>query len=220
MKQAAASTRMAGSVWTRGAIAWKARRRTYAWSYRRALLPLALLLLAFALIAPGIPVKTYRRYPTISGVFLPPVDPDYVERRCIVHVVSEIVEGDYYLECPSMDHPLFHWSPILALGGILTISRARSVQIGRWMRWLLTTVEGLAGLEGMAIAFATLLGPIMYEAIPGVLGYPIGFFAVLHSMRRSGAGSLALMSVASLILLVSGVMFFLMLIASIGMSEY
>lgn len=199
----------------------KPRISAFSWPSRRTLVAAGLLLLVFALIAPGIPMTVYRRYPTISGFFSPPVDPVYLERGCIVHVVNQIMEGDYYLECPSTEHPLFYWNPIIALPGILTFSLgSRRFHIDPWTRRLSVLLEALVGFEGIVIAFGTLLGPWIFEAIPGLLGYPIGFFAVLHSMRRAGAGALAQISVASLILLVSGIVFFLMLIASIGMSEY
>ena len=174
----------------------------------------------FAVAAPGIPIKVYRRYPTISGAFGPPVDPVYIERGCVVHVVSLVVEGDYYLECPIIDYPLLYWSPVIALVGILAFSLGSGLQIGRWTRRLSLLLEGLAGLEGILVAFWTLLGPWRFEAIPGLLGYPIGLFAILHSMRRTGAGASQLAMTAMIILFISGAVFFLMLIASIGMSEY
>jgi len=165
-------------------------------------------------------MKVYRRYPTISGAFGPPVDPVYIQRGCVVHVVDLVVEGDYYLECPIIEYPFVYWSPIIALVGILTFSLGSRLQIGRWTRRLFVLLEGLAGFEGMLVAFLTLVGPWRFEAILGLLGYPIGLFAILHSMRRTGAGASLLAMTAMMILFISGAVFFLMLIASIGMSEY
>jgi len=159
--------------------------------------------LVFALVAPAIPVKAYRRYPTISGVFSHPVDAQYVERGCIIHTVSEVQQGDYYLECPWMEHALFYWSPILALAGILLSSLGARADTDRWTRRSSTVLEAVVGVEGMLIAFGTLLAPWMISSIPGLRGYPIGFFAVLHSMRR-GAGGSELLSAAAVILCVSG----------------
>jgi len=208
------------SVSLRTVASSKAGIRALRSSSRRVLVVAGLLLLMFAVAAPGIPIKVYRRYPTISGAFGPPVDPVYIERGCVVHVVSLVVEGDYYLECPIIDYPLLYWSPVIALVGILAFSLGSGLQIGRWTRRLSLLLEGLAGLEGILVAFWTLLGPWRFEAIPGLLGYPIGLFAILHSMRRTGAGASQLAMTAMIILFISGAVFFLMLIASIGMSEY
>lgn len=199
---------------------WRGRVGALPRSSRRILVAAGLLLLVFALVAPGIPVKAYRRYPTTSGVFSPPVDTQYVERACIVHVVSQVQQGDYYVECPWTEHALFYWSPIVALAGILMSSVAVAADIDRWTRRLSTVLEAAVGIEGMIIAFGTLLASYVLASIPGLLGYPIGFFAVLHSMRRMGARGSALVSAAVVILFVSGIVFFLMLVASIGMSEY
>ena len=178
-----------------------------------------LLLLAFALLAPGIPVKAYRRYPTIGGFFQPPVGLDYVERGCIVHVVNQVQQGDYYVECPWTEHALFYWSPTLALAGILLSSLAEVADIGRRTRLWSAMLEAAVGIEAMIIAFVTLLAPWLPGSIPGLLGYPIGFFAVIHSMRRMGARGSALVSAAVVILFVSGIVFFFMLAWTMGASE-
>ena len=143
-----------------------------------------------------------------------------MERGCIVHVVNQVQQGDYYVECPWTEHALFYWSPTLALAGILLSSLAEVADIGQRTRLWSAMLEAAVGIEAMIIAFVTLLAPWLPGSIPGLLDYPIGFFAVLHSMRRRGAGGSALLSAAASMLLISGVVFFFMLAWSMTISEY
>ena len=54
----------------------------------------------------------------------------------------------------------------------------------------------------------------------GLLGYPIGFLLILEGMRRSKASLADIASTAVMIILVSGIVFYFMLVASVGLSEY
>jgi len=72
----------------------------------------------------------------------------------------------------------------------------------------------------MIAAFLSLLQRPEFETYVGLLGYPIGFLLILEGMRRSKASLADIASTAVMIILVSGIVFYFMLVASVGLSEY
>lgn len=70
---------------------------------------------------------------------------------------------------------------------------------------LVHAVEALVGFEGILVAFGMFLGSWRFEAILGFLGYPIGLFAIIHSMHRMGTRPSLLAMTAIIILFVSRV---------------
>jgi hypothetical protein len=180
--------------------------------------------MAFALLAPVVPAGAYYRLPSDGGVFEPPVDMDWAGRHeCIVHVVNQMTRGDYYLECPYTSHRLLFWSPIVALSGVVLLSvgiRTDQRKPLSFVPKFAPTVELLTGVEGMMVAFISLFQRPEFETFVGLLGYPIGLLLVLDGLRRSKVSLAGIVSIAVMILLISGVVFYFMLVASAGLSEY
>jgi len=70
------------------------------------------------------------------------------------------------------------------------------------------------------VAFLSLFQRPEFETYVGLLGYPIGLLLILDGMRRSKASLAEIASAAVMIILVSGIVFYFMLVASVGVSEY
>ena len=137
--------------------------------------------------------------------------------------MSERIVGDYYLECPYANHRLLFWSPIVALSGVLLLSVGIHTTQGKpfvVVPKFAPTVEVLAGVEGMIVAFVSLFQRPEFEAYVGLLGYPIGFLLVLDGLIRSKSSVAGIASAAVMILLISGVFLFFALAAGMAMSEY
>jgi len=188
--------------------------------FRRLALVVGLSLLLFALIAPAVPARAYYRIPTISGAFWPPVHQEYLSRGCIVHVVNE--QGHYYVECPYTDHPLFSWSPILAVVGVAVLSPVFAGQEKRvsWPFRFVWILEILAGFEGMWIAFISLSGRLELRTYIGLLGWPIGFTLFLDGLRRNRVPKWAIVLAGLLVFLVSGWLYVMMALVAGMLSEY
>lgn len=224
MEKAISTVQTAAALVIRIAASWKARIRALPWSSPHILVVAGLLLLLVALVAPVVPVKAYYRLRRDGGVFEPPVDLDWVGRHeCIVHVVDQVIEGDYYLQCPYTNHRLLFWSPIVALSGVLLFSAGIRVTRGKLfdrMSEFGPMVEALTGVEGMIVAFVSLFQRPEVETYVGLLGYPIGFLLVLDGLRRSKGSVAGIVSAAVMILLISAVIFFFALVAGMAISEY
>jgi hypothetical protein len=131
--------------------------------------------------------------------------------------------GDYYVQCPYTAHPLLSWSPIIALGGIVVSSSGMkwgSYTKASRLKALTWGLEFLVGIEGMYIAFISLSGQAVFESYVGLLGYPLGFFFVLDSLRRQRAGRAAMVIATITILIVSAIFLFFALMFAVMMSEY
>jgi hypothetical protein len=170
------------------------------------------------MVAPAIHTIAYQRIP-YSGYFRQPVI-DYRGGVCNVHKVNQA--GDYYFLCPYTAYPLFPWSPLIALVGLLIGwigvrgSSPMSVPFLGRFTWGL---EILAGIEGIYISWVSLLGQAVFESYIGLLGYPLGFLFVLDGLRRPKAGRAVIALTAIAILVLSGILFFLVSIAAMMMSD-
>jgi len=145
--------------------------------------------MAFALVAPFVPLKAYYRLPTSSGLFEPPVDVDWVGRHeCIVRVVDQAMKGDYYLECPYTNSRLLFWSPIIALGVVLLFSVGIRMTRGKPLvpvPEFAPAVEVLTGIMAVMVAFVSLFERPEFEPFLCLWGCPIGFLPVLDGPIRS-----------------------------------
>ena len=70
------------------------------------------------------------------------------------------------------------------------------------------------------MAFLSLFQRPEFETYVGLLGYPIGLLLILEGMRRSKVSLAEVAFTAVMIILVSGIVFYFMLVASVGVSEY
>lgn len=138
-----------------------------------------------------------------------------------MHTVDQA--GDYYAQCPYTAHPLFSWSPIIALSGLVVASIGVRI-LGSKQSSLETKatliLESLAGIEGIWISFVSLFGQAVFESFLGLLGYPLGFFLVIDGLRRLKVGKTALILASVAILIFSGIIFFYALLAAVVLSEY
>jgi len=72
----------------------------------------------------------------------------------------------------------------------------------------------------MIVAFLSLFQRPEFETYVGLLGYPIGLLLILEGMRRSKVSLAEVAFTAVMIILVSGIVFYFMLVAGAGLSEY
>ena len=78
----------------------------------------------------------------------------------------------------------------------------------------------MTGAEGMVVGFLSLLQRPEFETYVGLLGYPVGFLLVLDVMRRSKVSLAGIAFTAVMIIPVSAIVFYLIPVASVGLSEY